>query len=107
MANILVQVTVVQTPVPSTNAAFQQLVVVSTDGAGGAQTANLTGSETPPWSVVFQNVASGTGNVVATATDANGTAIGSPLTQPYTVTAGGGTGSGTFPQPQSITVTQQ
>ena len=105
MSSILVQITVVQTTTPSTNTAFQQLTVVSTDGAGAVQTANLTGVETPPWSASFQNVAAGTGNVVATATDTNNTAMGTPLTQAYTVTTGTGTG-GTFPQPSGITVTQ-
>lgn len=107
MANILVQLTVAQATLPAANAPFQQTVVTSTDGAGGVQTANLTGGETPPWSVVFQNVAAGTGNVVATPTDTAGTAIGSPVTQAYTVTSGGGTGTGTFPSVSGITVTQQ
>lgn len=106
MANILVQLTKAQSALPSTSAAFQQTVVVSTDGAGAAQTANLTGVETPPWSVVFQNVAVGAGNVVATDTDTNGTAIGTPITQAYNVTTAGG-GPTTFPQTTGLTVTQQ
>jgi hypothetical protein len=105
MANILVQLTTVQATLPATNAPFQQTVVTSTDGAGGVQTANLTGVETPPWSVIFKNVAAGTGNVVATPTDTAGTAIGTPVTQAYTVT--GGTTGGTFPSVSGITVTQQ
>lgn len=107
MANILVTLTKVQATLPAGSAAFAQTVVISTDGAGAAQTANLNGTETPtPWAVTFQNVAPGAGNVVVTDTDANGTAIGAPITQPYNV-SGGGTGGGTFSQTTGVTVVQQ
>ena len=89
MSTALVQVivtiakgTAIATP---TGAAFASTSVVVTDSTGVAQPAVLlTGVETPtPWAF-SASVAPGAGTVVATDLDANGAALGAPVSQTFT-----------------------
>lgn len=59
--------------------------VVVTDTAGPQAAVVLTGTEIPPWS--FSATVNGSGSIVASDLDASGAVIGTPVTQPYTVTA--------------------
>ena len=102
MPNIVVTLTKVSTPLPGT-AAFAKSNIVVTDGAGATQSASVTGTEIPPWSAPFNNIAAGSGSVTATDLDVNGATLGSQ-TQAFQTAPGGGTGT-TFPQTSSIVVT--
>lgn len=108
MSTSLVQVVVALSKVtanlPSTNATFAGTSVVVTDSTGTPQNAVvLTGTETPtPWSFTT-SVATGAGTVVATDLDANGVAIGAPVTQAFT--EAGTPPPATFMQTSGITVT--
>jgi hypothetical protein len=92
------------TPTP-TGQPFASTTVVVTDSTGQPQApVVLTGVETPtPWAF-STSVASGNGTVVATALDANGATLGTPITQSFTE-AGTVGGNNTFFPPTGITVT--
>lgn len=65
------------------------VAIVVTDASGAPQTANVNGSESPPWSAPF-TVAAGAGSVTFTRTDSTG-AVGAPIPVSYdtgTVTPG-------------------
>jgi hypothetical protein len=81
---------------------FDHITITVKDGAGASQTANVNGTETPPFTAVFNNVASGSCTADAQAFDSTGTALGSPATQnQFTMPAPVAT---TFPQPTSLSV---
>ena len=74
-------------PVPTGNVAYAKTTITLTDSAGAAQTADVNGSESPPWTAVFQNIAAvagATGTVSAQDFDAAGTAMGSAVTGTFT-----------------------
>lgn len=100
MSNILVQVDVTVTPVP-TGVVFGHTNLVVTDSSGVAQPFALNGSETPPWSQVV-TVADGDGTLSVTAVDTTGAAIGTPVSGKFTA----GTVAPTFSAPTGVTVTQ-
>lgn len=103
MSTATVTLTKVSTPLPSTNAAFASTVVTLTDSAGAVQTATLVGTETPPWTAVFQNVAAvagATGTVTAQDTDSAGAAIGALVSQVFTEIGS----PATFPATTAISV---
>jgi hypothetical protein len=88
---------------PATNAPFASTLVTLTDSAGAVQTASLVGTETPPWTAVFANVAAvagATGTVTAQAIDTAGANIGSAISTTFTEIGS----PATFPQPTAITV---
>lgn len=103
MANIATVTLIKNTAalLPAGNAAFASTQVALTDAAGAVQTASLTGAETPPWTVVFNNVATGAGTVVATDVDSAGATIGTPVSQSFTEVGS----PATFPATTGITVT--
>ena len=100
-ATILVQINKVNANLPLANAAFAGTKITVTDSAGAAQTATVVGTETPPWSASFSDVAVGVVAIVATDLDAKGETIGTPITQNFTTNA-----PTQFPQTSGITVTQ-
>lgn len=61
--------------------------VLVTDSAGAAQTFSLTGTESPVGFIPSVTVAPGAGSLVITDLDASATAIGTPVTVPYTTGA--------------------
>lgn len=69
---------------PATNAAYLKTTITVTDANAQAQTADVNGTETPPWTAVFNNVATGAGIASAQAFDVNGAAIGDPVSTPFT-----------------------
>jgi hypothetical protein len=100
-------VTVTNTPSapPAGAAAYASTLVTLTDSAGAVQTASLNGTETPPYTAVFNNVAAvagSTGQVTAQAIDANGANAGPPASTTFTEI--GSTGGNNFPLPTSIAV---
>lgn len=101
MSNILVTLQKTPTPLPGA-AAFAKTNLVVTDSAGVAQNGSVDGTESSPWALGFQNLADGTGSVVATDVDVNGATLGSPITQAFTTAPAGGQ---TFPATTGITVT--
>jgi hypothetical protein len=98
---VIVTVSVSAQPLPAANAAQASIAVVITDSSGIAQNpVLLNGSETPtPWSFAT-SINPGSGSATATALDANGTPIGSPDVQSFSVTA-----QATFNAPGAISVT--
>jgi hypothetical protein len=88
MSATLVQVLIaltkgVATPTPTGQPSAGTSVVV-TDSTGQPQAAVvLTGNESPPWSFTA-SVAPGTGVVVASDMDANGSVLGTPISQSFT-----------------------
>ena len=104
MSTATVTLTKVTTPLPTANAAFASTLVTLTDSAGTVQTATLLGTETPPWTAVFPNVAAvagSTGTVTAQDVDINKLAIGAVVSVTFTEI---GTPP-TFPATTAITVT--
>jgi hypothetical protein len=105
MSTATVTVTVDSTAaLPAASAPFAKNTVTLTDSVGTVQTIDLVGTETPPWTAVFQNVAAvagATGSVSVQALDSNGAAIGSPITAPFTEVGP----PATFPAPVSVSVT--
>lgn len=86
-------------PLPA-GVTFDHITITVKDGAGVAQTANVNGTESPPFTAVFNNVAAGAGTADAQAFDSSGNALGSPATQStFTMPA-----AATFPQPTSLSV---
>jgi hypothetical protein len=87
MSTATVTLTKVTTNLPAANAPFASTLVTLTDSAGAVQTATLVGTETPPWTAVFANVAAvagATGTVTAQDTDTAGAAIGALVSQSFT-----------------------
>ena len=105
MSQLTLAVTVTQTPYATQPPAalFASIGYVITDNSGAELTGTLNGSETPPWSVT---VTGADGPTPATyslqAGDAQGNALGAPLTGTQ-----GGTGGEvqTFPLPTAATLT--
>lgn len=64
------------------------LNVIGSDNV--AQKFTLNGTESPPWTQAV-TVQAGAVSAVATDVDVNGNAIGSPISQTYTLSSGGGT----------------
>lgn len=61
---------------PAGSAAYAKTVVTITDSAGAVQSADLNGTEVPPFVAVFQNIAAVAGGTVAWSDmDVNGAAI--------------------------------
>jgi hypothetical protein len=90
-------------PLPAANAAFASTLITLTDSAGAVQTASVNGSESPPWSATFQNVAAvagASGTVTAQDLDTAGAAIGAAVTQTFTEIGS----PAVFPQTTAITV---
>jgi len=98
MYNVNVQLVKTDTPLPA-GTIFGHTNLVVTDAAGAVQKFALNGSETTPWSTPVAGLADGPSTYVAQDVDANGVAIGSPLSQTFTPTAT------TFPATSGITVT--
>jgi hypothetical protein len=87
MSTATVTLTKVTTPLPASNAAFAGTLVTLTDSAGTVQTATLVGTEVPPWTAVFSNVAAiagATGTVTAQDQDTAGAAIGALVSTTFT-----------------------
>jgi len=99
---VTVVVAVTTTNLPSTNAAYASTTLTLTDGAGTVQSASVNGTESPPWTAVFGNVAAGNGAVVAQAVDSAGAAIGASISQGFDET---GPVQATYPAPSGLTVT--
>lgn len=91
------------TPVPTPNGvAFASTSVVVTDSGGVPQPAVLlTGSETPTAWAFSTSVLPGAGSVVATDLDVNGAALGSPVSQGFSIAGP----APMFPPTTGITVT--
>lgn len=104
LVQVIVALTKVTANLPTANAPFASTSVVVTDSSGTPQTAVvLTGAETPtPWAFPT-SVAPGAGTIVATDLDANGVAIGAPVSQSFT--EAGTPPAPTFLQTTGITVT--
>jgi hypothetical protein len=103
MSVATVTVTNTTTPAPAGAAAYTSTLVTLTDSAGAVQTASLTGTETPPYVAVFQNVAAvvgATGTVTAQALDSTGANLGSAVSTTFTEIGS----PATFPAPTSIAV---
>lgn len=80
-------------------ASFADTVVTVTDDTGASQEATLNGTETPPWSHVFDVSDGHGGSVSAKDFDTNGNdiTVGGPFTETYDSTGtGGGTVGDTF-----------
>jgi hypothetical protein len=91
-------------PLPAVNAAFKKTTITVTDGASAVQTADVDGTtESPPWTAVFNNVATGNCTASAQDFDVNGTPIGSAVSTPFTE-AGSPPPPATFPQTTGISV---
>lgn len=103
---VVIAVSLIALPVGST---YANTTVTLTDGAGAIQTASVNGSETPAWTVEFDDVdlTTAAGSVSVQAEDSTGAGIGAPLSQSIAMvgTGGGGTPPATFPSPTGITVT--
>lgn len=92
-------------PLPAVNAAFKKTTITVTDGAGAIQNADVDGvTESPAWTAVFNNVAAGSCQASATDFDVNGTAIGTAVIQPFTMSGSVVTPPATFPQTTGIDV---
>lgn len=91
------------TPVPVPDGiTFDHITITVKDGAGASQTANVNGTESPPFTAVFNNVAAGNCTADAQAFDSTGAALGSAATQlAFTMPAPVAT---TFPQPGLLSV---
>jgi hypothetical protein len=82
-----------------TGAAFADTVVNVTDDTGASQEATLNGSESPPWSHIFDVTDGHGGTVSAKDFDTNGNdiTVGGPFEEAYDSTGtGGGTAGDTF-----------
>jgi hypothetical protein len=81
-------VTLTQGPsVPVGNVAYAKTTITLTDSAGAVQTATVNGSESPPWTAVFSNVAAvagATGTVSAQDVDAAGANMGAAVSATFT-----------------------
>lgn len=82
-----------------TGVTYASTSLVVTDSAGASQTLSVNGSETPPFSVSATIATDGAGTVVATNLDSTGTAIGSPISTPFTTVAASQV-------PSTVTITQ-
>jgi hypothetical protein len=102
MSNVAtVTVTTTATPLP-TGVTFDHITITVKDGAGASQTANVNGTETPPFTAVFNGVASGSCTADAQAFDSTGAALGAAAPQQaFTMPAVGPT---TFPAPTALAV---
>lgn len=68
---------------PAGSQPYASTLVTLTDSAGAVQTASVNGTETPPWTIEFDDIAAtGTGTVVAQLQDAKGVAILAPVSVP-------------------------
>lgn len=104
MSTATVTLTKVTTPLPATNAPFAGTLVTLTDSAGVVQTVTVTGTETPPWTAIFNNVAAvagAQGTVTAQDMDTAGAPIGAVVSQTFTEIGS----PVTFPATNSIAVT--
>lgn len=81
---------------------YDHTVLSVKDAAGNVQTANVNGTESPPWTAVFSSVAAGAGTVTAQAVDAAGSSIGTLISQDFTEV--GTPPPATFPAPTAIAV---
>lgn len=85
---------------------YANTLITLTDSAGDVQTATVDGTETPPWTAEFDDIAAvagASGTVVAQDQDAGGVAIGAPITQGFTEI--GGVTPATYPATTGISVT--
>jgi hypothetical protein len=88
---------------PAANAAFKKTTITVTGGDGVVQTADVVGTETPPWTAAFSNVATGNCTAAYAAFDVNGLAIaGFSGSTPFT--EAGSPPPTTFPGPTGISV---
>lgn len=104
MSTATVVLTKATTPLPAGSAAYASTLLTLTDSAGTVQTATVDGSESPPWTAEFDNVAAeagASGSVVAQDQDAAGVAIGAAVTQSFTEIGA----PATFPATTGIAVT--
>lgn len=95
---ILVQINKTAQTLPA-GAAFADTVVTVLDDLGASQEATLNGSETPPWSHIFDVADGHAGTVSAKDFDTNGNdvTVGGPFSETYDSTGtGGGTAGDTF-----------
>jgi hypothetical protein len=86
---------------------FAKTTLTVTDDTGApAQTADLTGAETPtPWAATFTVSDGHVGSVSAQDLDTTGAPIGAAVVEPYDSTGtGGGTVGDTFPQTAAIAI---
>lgn len=81
---------------------FAHCKVDVTDAAGAVQSANLDGTESPPFTATFTSLADGAGSVVATDLDTTGAVIGTPATTTFPAVIPTGT---PFQSVSGITVT--
>lgn len=104
MSKAVVTVTVDPTAaLPAGSNPFAHILLTLTDSEGAVQTAIVDGTETPAWTAEFNDIAAvadAQGTVTAQAQDADGVAIGTPISQTFTEIGGA-----TFPAPTSISVT--
>jgi hypothetical protein len=103
MSTATVTLTKVTTPLAAGAAAFAKTTVTLTDSAGVVQTADLVGTESPPWVAVFPNVAAvsgATGKVSAQDLDVAGQPMGAAVTTTFTEVGS----AATFPATSAITV---
>jgi hypothetical protein len=102
MTQIVVAVTVTDTPLPA-GTTFGSTAVVVTDNSGAVlPTQTLNGTETPPWTATFTGTTGpGEASVVLTALDANGNTLAT-LTGTESGTGGQ---PATFPSPTGVTIT--
>ena len=102
MSNVAtVTVSTAAAPLPA-GITFDHITITVKDGAGASQTANVNGTESPPFTAVFNNVASGSCTADAQAIDSTGANLGTPATQLlFTMPTPVAT---TFPQPASLSV---
>jgi hypothetical protein len=104
MTNIVVSVSVTQTPLPAANIPFAALAIAVTDNSGAVlppqtvTTPDLSGNYTATFTG-----ATGPSEATATATalDTSGNTLGTPLTGTESGTGGQ---PGTFPQPTGVSI---
>jgi hypothetical protein len=90
---------------PAGSDPYASTLVTLTDSAGAVQTASVNGTETPAWTVEFDDItATGTGTIVAQLQTAAGAAILAPVPVPLPA-AGVVTPPSTVPSVTGITVT--
>lgn len=100
MYNVSVQITKVDTPLP-TGIVFGHTNLTVTDAAGAVQNFALSGAETPAWSQVVAGLADGESTYSAQDVDGTGSPIGVAVSAKFTPAA-----AATFPASSGITVTQ-
>jgi hypothetical protein len=104
---ILVQINKTTGNLPA-GAAFADTVVTVTDDLNASQEVTLNGSESPPWSHVF-DVADGHGGSVSAKdfdTNGNDITVGGPFAETYdSAGTGGGTAGDTFAATSGMSIT--